>query len=48
MKMQPGTVKDGWMFKQGGRVKTWKKRFFILKDTTLAYYEVAPTQVDAF
>jgi len=27
------------MMKQGGSVKTWKRRFFVLKGLALAYYE---------
>ncbi|KAM9324498.1 cytohesin-4-like [Gastrophryne carolinensis] len=30
---------EGWLFKIGGRVKTWKKRWFILKDNCLYYFE---------
>ena len=28
----------GWMFKRGGNVHNWKKRFFILKDEYLYYF----------
>eukprot|EP01119_Soliformovum_irregulare_P007017 TRINITY_DN19424_c0_g1_i1.p1 TRINITY_DN19424_c0_g1~~TRINITY_DN19424_c0_g1_i1.p1 ORF type:complete len:472 (-),score=156.82 TRINITY_DN19424_c0_g1_i1:100-1515(-) len=31
--------KDGFLTKQGGSIKTWKKRYFILKDSTLYYYK---------
>jgi len=31
--------KDGFLTKQGGSIKTWNKRYFILKDTTLYYYK---------
>jgi len=34
-----GSLKSGWMMKQGGSVKTWKRRFFVLKGLALAYYE---------
>lgn len=34
-----GALKSGWMMKQGGSVKTWKRRFFVLKGLALAYYE---------
>ena len=27
------------MFKQGGSVKTWKRRFFVLRGLVLAYYK---------
>jgi len=29
--------KKGWLTKQGGRIKTWKKRWFILSDFVLFY-----------
>jgi hypothetical protein len=28
----------GWLFKQGGFVKNWKRRWFVLKDGKLSYY----------
>ena len=31
--------KDGWLTKQGGSIKTWKKRYFILKDNILYYFK---------
>jgi serine/threonine protein kinase len=31
-------VKEGWCKKQGGHIKTWKKRWFILRGTTLLYF----------
>ena len=31
-------IKEGWMTKQGGSYKSWKKRWFTLVDTTLTYY----------
>lgn len=31
--------KKGWCTKQGGRVKTWKKRWFVLKDNCLYYFK---------
>jgi len=37
--------KDGYMTKQGGAVKTWKKRYFILKEKTLYYYKTPKDQV---
>jgi len=33
-----GGEKCGWMKKQGGSVKSWKKRYFILKGRHLYYY----------
>lgn len=33
-------IHAGWLFKRGGRVKTWKKRYFVLTtDFLLAYYD---------
>jgi len=31
--------KDGYLTKQGGSIKTWKRRYFVLKDRTLYYYK---------
>jgi len=31
--------KDGWMTKQGGSVKSWNKRYFVLKDKALYYFK---------
>lgn len=31
-------AKEGWMTKQGGFIKTWKRRWFVLRGTTLAYF----------
>ncbi|ODN04798.1 Cytohesin-1 [Orchesella cincta] len=31
--------KEGWLWKQGGRYKTWKRRWFILNDNCLYYFE---------
>lgn len=31
--------KKGWMTKQGGRIKTWKRRWFILSDNVLYYFK---------
>jgi len=31
--------KDGWLTKQGGGVKTWKRRYFILKTNFICYYK---------
>lgn len=34
------TLKKGWLIKQGrGKVKSWKKRFFVLNNGTISYYE---------
>lgn len=29
----------GWLWKQGGKVKNWKHRYFILHFTYLEYFE---------
>eukprot|EP01117_Protostelium_nocturnum_P001259 TRINITY_DN1157_c0_g1_i1.p1 TRINITY_DN1157_c0_g1~~TRINITY_DN1157_c0_g1_i1.p1 ORF type:complete len:1157 (+),score=243.01 TRINITY_DN1157_c0_g1_i1:169-3639(+) len=46
IKMQSDTTsmfgvaeKKGWCSKQGGRFKTWKKRWFVLKDNCLYYFK---------
>jgi len=43
IKMEQGVFtnaeKKGWMTKQGGRIKTWKRRWFILNDTGLYYFK---------
>ncbi len=31
--------KKGWLTKQGGRIKTWKRRWFILSDNVLFYFK---------
>ncbi|XP_058875074.1 cytohesin-4-like [Acipenser ruthenus] len=31
--------REGWLMKLGGRVKTWKRRWFILTDSCLYYFE---------
>eukprot|EP00298_Acanthocystis_sp_HF-20_P030698 c9979_g1_i1.p1 GENE.c9979_g1_i1~~c9979_g1_i1.p1 ORF type:complete len:203 (-),score=87.17 c9979_g1_i1:27-635(-) len=35
-----GEYFEGYMLKQGGRVKTWKKRWFVLTGEMLCYYKV--------
>lgn len=32
-------IKNGWMTKQGGFIKSWRRRWFILKDGLLSYYK---------
>ena len=32
----------GWLHKQGGSIKTWKKRWFVLGEDTIKYYVDAP------
>ncbi|KAL3877895.1 hypothetical protein ACJMK2_035538 [Sinanodonta woodiana] len=31
--------KEGWLWKQGGRFKNWKRRWFILNDNCLYYFQ---------
>jgi len=31
--------KTGWLVKEGGSIKTWKKRYFVLKNGDLSYYK---------
>ncbi|KAL6078433.1 Rho GTPase activating protein 24 [Balamuthia mandrillaris] len=31
-------VKEGWLTKRGGRVKSWRRRWFVLRDSMLHYY----------
>ncbi len=31
--------KEGWLWKQGGRFRSWKRRWFILSDNCLYYFE---------
>lgn len=37
-------VKEGWLVKQGGKYKTWKKRWFILRSNHISYHK-DPTKV---
>jgi len=32
------SIKEGWATKQGGMIKTWKRRWFVLQDGNLVYY----------
>ncbi|CAF0837786.1 unnamed protein product [Adineta ricciae] len=32
-------LKEGWLWKQGGRVKNWKRRWFVITDGCLFYFE---------
>lgn len=35
-------IKRGWLKKQGQIIKSWKKRFFVLADGQLKYFENDP------
>ena len=37
--MSETPAKEGWMTKQGGMIKTWKKRWFMLVGQELIYSE---------
>jgi len=37
--------RKGWLTKQGGRIKTWKRRWFILSDNCLFYFKT-PSDVE--
>jgi cytohesin len=32
-------IKEGWLWKQGGRVRNWKRRWFVITDGCLFYFE---------
>ncbi|XP_032807793.1 pleckstrin homology domain-containing family A member 1 isoform X2 [Petromyzon marinus] len=36
---QPFALKTGYCVKQGGMMKTWKRRFFVLNECTISYYK---------
>jgi cytohesin len=36
--MYANAEKKGYLVKQGGRIKTWKKRWFVVKDNCLYYF----------
>jgi hypothetical protein len=35
----PLVSQQGWLIKQGGSRKTWRRRWFVLADSTLRWYE---------
>ena len=36
---QTRNEKKGWLTKRGGRIKNWKRRWFVLADNCLYYYK---------
>ncbi len=36
--------KQGYLIKQGGRIKTWKRRWFVLRDNCLYYFKTSDAQ----
>ncbi|XP_016088141.1 cytohesin-3-like isoform X1 [Sinocyclocheilus grahami] len=36
--------REGWLLKEGGRIKTWKRRWFILTDGCLYYFQYTTDQ----
>eukprot|EP00736_Rhodelphis_marinus_P013032 Rmarinus@m.11245 len=34
----PSVYRDGFLWKQGGKWKSWKRRWFVVEDSTLIYY----------
>ncbi|KAL6077642.1 Cytohesin-4 [Balamuthia mandrillaris] len=41
------TGKSGWLMKEGGRIKTVKRRWFVLADNCLYYYKNQPSEPSA-
>ena len=37
-RQQQDTMKTGWLFKQGGVIKSWHKRWFVIRGDQLFYY----------
>ena len=37
--------REGWLIKEGGKVKSKRKRWFILKDSVLYYFKKETAQV---
>jgi hypothetical protein len=35
----PFVAQQGWLIKQGGSRKTWRRRWFVLQDGQLRWYE---------
>jgi len=41
-------IREGWLWKQGGRYKTWKRRWFILNDGCLYYFELTAVIYESY
>ncbi|KAJ3436326.1 sesquipedalian [Anaeramoeba flamelloides] len=41
----PTIIKEGFLKKQGGTIKNWKKRWFILTDTNFFYYKNQKSEI---
>lgn len=39
LKSDTKIAKAGYLTKQGGQIKSWKRRWFVLRESTLAYYK---------
>lgn len=45
MSLRTGFLKCLFLFVEGGRVKTWKRRWFILTDSCLYYFEYTTVSI---
>lgn len=45
-KMWTNAEKKGWMTKQGGQIKTWKRRWFVLDNNCLYYFKTPQARND--
>lgn len=43
-KLNPCSIREGWMKKLGSMKKNWKKRYFVLTDDGLSYYAKIPNK----
>lgn len=46
IKSLAGAEHEGWMTKQGGSVKSWKRRWFLLKGNTLYYFKASRPETE--
>eukprot|EP01026_Neomeris_dumetosa_P049479 TRINITY_DN4316_c0_g1_i1.p2 TRINITY_DN4316_c0_g1~~TRINITY_DN4316_c0_g1_i1.p2 ORF type:complete len:137 (-),score=20.36 TRINITY_DN4316_c0_g1_i1:245-655(-) len=42
-----GAEKDGWLMKQGQYIKTWRRRFFVLKQGKIFWFKTNVLQADS-